>query len=116
MFARLASQRIALSTQDAQALHEQIELIRALSRTAPVELTAGEAAAADTLELLEAVEAAVVVVPGESEANSCVATYVDRMLNTFESIYYYWIHYPFFGLAEVEWGAQLMVRCLLQRA
>lgn len=108
-------QQVVLSTQDAEMLRNQIDLLRALGRTAPVQDAAGRDATAGAVGLLEAVEAAAVVDPSKQDANPCVITYVNRVLNTFQSIYYYWISYPFFGIAEVEWGAQVMVQCLLKR-
>lgn len=106
----LAAHEIVVSPEGAATIREKLGLVRGLVETASAR---GGAPAGDTLRLLDAVDAAVVVRPGAADGPvDCVVTYVNTVLNTFQSIYYYWIHYPFYGIAAVEWGAQVMIRCI----
>jgi hypothetical protein len=73
------------------------------------------AAAAEARKLLAAVEGAIEVSPDASPAaGGCVDVWANGILNTFQSLYYYWISYPPFGIFEVVRVTEEFVDCLIR--
>lgn len=108
--AAVGEQTIELRRADARALRAQIEMARGALLAPGVD----PAAAAEARKLLAAVEGAVEVSRDAPPAtDGCVDAWAFGILNTFQSLYYYWISYPPFGIFEVVRVTEEFVDCLI---
>ena len=89
------------------------ELRQALTRLEAVAEQVPAAYQADVAEVVAKVKADVwdAVDRAGGVRASCLSDMVNRIGNTFQSIYYYWIHYPWYGIAETLSAVEGFISC-----